>query len=148
MNTISIFPMIFLSLLAGQGTKKYEHSYHQGGAVLTQLRPDEKFSRAKCQLDFTIMQDSLISGRFQVLNPPSDWKILPDVTFHGVITRTGSDKSVGREKGSAAIEWKANCSFDSLPGHIKISKTFPNAQGHDHFMGYFESGTELLFTLE
>jgi hypothetical protein len=143
MNKFTVFPIIFLFFLPGTGMKKYDHSYHQGHVTLSHLHQDLKPSHSKCQLDYTIIKDSLIVGRFQVINPPSDWKIIPEGTFHGIITKVTNEKSVSANSTFAQYEWKTKCSFDSLDGHIKISKTITNAQGHDHFIGFLETAGTL-----
>jgi len=154
MNKLPIFPLFFLFLLPGTGIKKYEHSYHTGQATLSHLHQALKSSHSKCQLDYSIIKDSLIIGRFQVIDPPLDCTIIPQGTFHGVVTKVTNEKSVSANSTTAQYEWKTKCSFDSLDGHIKISKTITNAQGHDHFVGFLETAEtlknqcEIFFTLE
>jgi hypothetical protein len=162
MNRPAIFPIFFLFLLVGTGIKKYEHSYHIGSIVLAKIEPDQKFGRAKCQLDFTITNDSLIDGRFQIIDPPPDWDIVTPVTFHGTITHINSAISFGRHikriypvigtvstypdssHPEASFEWETKCSFDNFPGIIKISKT----KGQNHFIGRLEHQSQLSFYLE
>jgi hypothetical protein len=144
MNTLTIFPIIVLSFFAGTGPKRYEHSYHTGGAHLMHVRPDQKTTHAKCQLDFTIVEDSLIFGQFGVIDPPADWNKSSEGTFHGVITKINSNSSFGGSIEPGSFEWETVCPFDSHRGAIKISKV----KGKEHFYGRLDDGSEVGFILE
>ena len=148
MNTLPAFAFVILSMLAGIGPKKYEHSYHTGGVSLMNIT-GHTVHRAKCQLDFTVIKDSLIVGRFQIFDVPSDWKVAPDRTFHGVISKLDSSKKrfFGRV-GPDTFEWESLCSFDDLHGSINIYKSVANSKGHNHILGKVENGTRLMFILE
>lgn len=139
-----MFPVIVLSLFIGTGPKKYEHSYHTGGAHLLHVRPDQKTTHAKCQLDLTIIKDSLIIGRFRVIDAPEDWRKSSEGTFHGTITKIDSNVSFGTRIEPGSYEWETICPFDSHRGAIKISKV----KGKEHFTGKLDDGSEVGFSLE
>lgn len=163
MSKAAFLPIIFLFLFAGTRIK-YEHSQN-GSVALTNIPHNQKpTGRAKCQLDYTITNDTLIVGRFQIIDPPSEWNITHDGTFRGVITRVNSPISFGRgikriypvignvqtypdsNNPPASFEWETRCFFNSLPRTIQISKT----KGDDHFIGKveLENKSELSFYLE
>ena len=144
MNILTTFSVIILSLFAGIRPDRYEHSYHTGAAHLMHVRPDQKTTHAKCQLDFTIIKDSLIFGSFRVIDPPADWNKTSEGTFHGVITTINSNKSFGGRIEPGSFEWETACPFDSHRGAIKISKV----KGKEHFIGRLDDGSEVGFYLE
>ena len=149
MTTLPVYAFVILSMLAGIGPKKYEHSYHTGGVHLMNISGHTEH-HAKCQLDYTVIKDSLIYGRFQIFDVPLDWKAGQTGTFHGVITKLDSspNTSFGFRMEPGFFDWEAICSFDGHEGKIMFAKTMTNSKGHDHFLGKLEVGTKLGFYLE
>jgi hypothetical protein len=154
MNKSAFYPIIFLCLLGATGIKQYEHSYHTGGVTLMKIEEGQTIHHTKCQLDYTIINDSMIERRFQILNLPTDWNVAPEFTFHGVITRTNSPITFGRgvtrvqtEREPAhpvIFEWESNCSFENTQGNIQFAKE----KGKEQFYGRLANGIELSFHLE
>jgi len=154
MNKFTFFPIAFLLLLGAVSIKNYDHSYHTGGVVLMKIEEGQTIHHTKCQLDYTITNDSLIDGRFQILDLPTNWNMAPEYTFHGIISHVNSPISFGKaitnvpragdSTRAEIFEWETRCSFDNHPGTIEISKT----KGKDHFIGKLIGGTQLAFHLE
>ncbi len=108
MNTLTIFPMIVLSLLIGSGAKQYEHSYHTGLIGLMRIPDDLPHGgSAHLQLDFTVnpMSDSIF-GRFQAIDVRTAWKQMPPAgTFRGKITRlNGATRSFGGHYTTSGVQ--------------------------------------------
>lgn len=148
MNTLTILPITFLFLFAGTEIKKYEQSYRYGGVRSTRLdstrcqRPGRKISNVRCQLDFTLKDDTLI-GRFSVIDPPSSWKVVPQGTFRGVLAPVDGKTSFGTST-ARGFEWEVLCHFDTLYAPMRIAKV----REKNHFLGVLGNGSDLCFHLE